>query len=919
MSRDPRWCRLPESSDHEDAHRSRRCHRAPVRAADPGGDGHRRLGAGRGQSRAGPQHRTRLPCKLATPQRTRTVKTRIAHDVGTACRAKRPNPAAGTAGWEKAQSHRARVRSALRAPSDWRAPQATPALEATVEPGADAARAPTPGDIVRSGGRPLDPAIRAAHDRQENFAMSNSAPLQNIVSQPLQAAGASLFLQRKGACGGGGFTGECEECANEIVGLQTKLRINEPDDAYEQEADRVAEQVLGKPAHSDVGSAQPRIQRYAGLSNGQIGAVPPSVDRALASPGWPLEPALRQDMEQRFGHDFSRVRVHSGAVAEQSAQQVDASAYTVGHDIVFGAGQFTPGTLEGRRLIAHELTHVVQQSQAAGSIMGERGDKHGVSPIGPSTTLLQRQPDVKRETGDKSGADNPYPEESEVIAHAVGAQKLGKLAEGTVLYVTKDWKATGMSNNAFYVGPFLSDMGNFYYVYRFTGADQNAGTYTLSRGAYLPASADENLLAGLAKTQGGKTLQVKTSGLSPPSGGASAKGSKPLPPTKSGGSGGSSQAKDPGSQAGSQEPSQGTDILPEFANKTVEECRETVGDIYGGLNKEANSGILDHKLDAVNGMQTILDKSDAAVSSNVIFFLSLVTNAAAGALGAGLPTMAANAIIWGAAGAANGAVALLNNDNLIDAVEFCQNYMQSLRISKDAAVKEARSAIVGDVVLARVAASAFRRMVQDTAEVSRIKLNQEREVVDLWTNTLLAEKERKRGRKVGGPHDPGKVGSGSYFSAARGRILLASGKLEARRPPEKNPFRWTASPTAAAMPGTPDRARQKNLNRKIGDVPVARTMRVATSANFYAFAVAISADGVQTAQPAHGGDPEAMHWMLASFLLDKPLDPATDDFERLIEPNWQLGITKCWDQVRNKTFAELGIKSVQGETELPDE
>ena len=198
-----------------------------------------------------------------------------------------------------------------------------------------------------------------------------AGPPATGTSAEKQNSGANLILQRKCACGGGAMssTDECEECSRKkYLGLQTKLRINEPGDVYEQEADRVAEQVLAKPAHSDVGSAQPRIQRYAGLSNGQIGAAPPSVDRALVSPGWPLEPALRRDMEQRFGHDFSRVSVHSGAMAEQSAQHVDASAYTVGHDIVFGAGQFAPGTLEGRRLIAHELTHVVQQGGAAHTV-----------------------------------------------------------------------------------------------------------------------------------------------------------------------------------------------------------------------------------------------------------------------------------------------------------------------------------------------------------------------------------------------------------------------------------------------------------------------------------------------------------------------------------------------------------------------
>ena len=119
---------------------------------------------------------------------------------------------------------------------------------------------------------------------------------------------------------------------------------------------------MAAPAHPAVSGAPPRIQRFTGQSTGQTDTAPASVDHALASPGRPLEPTLRQDMEQRFGHDFSRVRVHSGAAAEQSARDVNANAYTVGHDIVFGTGRFAPGTHEGRRLIAHELTHVVQQS-----------------------------------------------------------------------------------------------------------------------------------------------------------------------------------------------------------------------------------------------------------------------------------------------------------------------------------------------------------------------------------------------------------------------------------------------------------------------------------------------------------------------------------------------------------------------------
>src|SRR4029077_4958485 len=110
---------------------------------------------------------------------------------------------------------------------------------------------------------------------------------------------------------------------------QTKLAISKPGDKYEQEADRVADRLMASPALPAVSGAPPRIQHFSRQSNGQIDAAPASVDRVLTSSGRPLDPAIRQDMEQRFGHDFSRVRVHSGAAAEQSAQNMNAHAYTV--------------------------------------------------------------------------------------------------------------------------------------------------------------------------------------------------------------------------------------------------------------------------------------------------------------------------------------------------------------------------------------------------------------------------------------------------------------------------------------------------------------------------------------------------------------------------------------------------------------
>lgn len=143
--------------------------------------------------------------------------------------------------------------------------------------------------------------------------------------------------------------------------VQAKLKVNAPGDIYEQEADRIADQVLSTPMHSAGNGALPRIQHFLGQPIRYKEAAPKSVDQALASPGKPLEPMLLQDMEQRFGYDFSRVRVHSGSVAEQSAQDMNAHAYTVGSDVIFGAGRFAPETHEGRRLIAHELAHVVQR------------------------------------------------------------------------------------------------------------------------------------------------------------------------------------------------------------------------------------------------------------------------------------------------------------------------------------------------------------------------------------------------------------------------------------------------------------------------------------------------------------------------------------------------------------------------------
>ncbi|CAG0930519.1 hypothetical protein TFLX_01800 [Thermoflexales bacterium] len=135
-------------------------------------------------------------------------------------------------------------------------------------------------------------------------------------------ATASGVLQRQCACGQHTRDGECEACRKK---------------------------------------RQPTLQRAA-ISPATPATVPPIVNDVCNAPGQPLAPSTRAFMESRFGHEFSQVRVHTDRRANDSAHAVNALAYTVGRNIVFGAGQYTPETAAGDALLAHELTHVIQQS-----------------------------------------------------------------------------------------------------------------------------------------------------------------------------------------------------------------------------------------------------------------------------------------------------------------------------------------------------------------------------------------------------------------------------------------------------------------------------------------------------------------------------------------------------------------------------
>ena len=167
--------------------------------------------------------------------------------------------------------------------------------------------------------------------------------------------------------------------------VQAKLQVGSVDDPLEHEADRTAERVMRMPEPAEAARQlrpsevrlqrkcscgddgeecdscrEKRLQRKA-ARDAAMNEAPALADEVLHSPGQPLDTEARRFFEPRFGYDFSRVRVHTDARAAESARSVQALAYTVGDCVVFSSGQYAPRSDSGRRLIAHELTHNVQQ------------------------------------------------------------------------------------------------------------------------------------------------------------------------------------------------------------------------------------------------------------------------------------------------------------------------------------------------------------------------------------------------------------------------------------------------------------------------------------------------------------------------------------------------------------------------------
>jgi len=161
--------------------------------------------------------------------------------------------------------------------------------------------------------------------------------------------------------------------------VQPKLAINQPKDIYEQEADRIAEHVVGMP---DVASSS--VQR-TNASNEGIQLANNDLETQLGiskGTGVPMPDDIRSFMEPRFGADFSDVQIHTDNEADDMNRQVNAYAFTHNQHIYFRAGKYNPESSEGKQLLAHELTHVVQQS--LGPLKGMPAEGAGIAVNDPS-------------------------------------------------------------------------------------------------------------------------------------------------------------------------------------------------------------------------------------------------------------------------------------------------------------------------------------------------------------------------------------------------------------------------------------------------------------------------------------------------------------------------------------------------------
>jgi hypothetical protein len=256
--------------------------------------------------------------------------------------------------------------------------------------------------------------------------------------------------------------------------IQPKLTVSEPDDKYEREADRIADAVMrmsesttveerpvgevdsdrvqrmctrcrrrarqGKPLNCS--DCEEELQRK--VTSRRITGENPDLEHQIESVrggGRSLPSSVRSFFEPRFGRDFSDVRVHTDNRADAAARSVNAEAFTVGRDIAFRSGAYQPGTKSGRRLLAHELTHVVQQAN---------------DTLNRSDAVFRRQPQTETDESEEYDPENST-ETSKLRKYAEARVKQVQAGNTTDCEAMKDIydKATGLYPSATFNHPYV--------------------------------------------------------------------------------------------------------------------------------------------------------------------------------------------------------------------------------------------------------------------------------------------------------------------------------------------------------------------------------------------------------------------------------------------------------------------------------
>ncbi|MCZ7356846.1 MAG: DUF4157 domain-containing protein [Candidatus Methanoperedens sp.] len=304
--------------------------------------------------------------------------------------------------------------------------------------------------------------------------------------------------------------------------LQAKLRIGAPGDVYEQEADRVADAVMRMSEPQASSSGIPNIERacpkcendelkrqpikeedeeeklqrkpveeeeeglQAKATSGSISELNPDIEsniQSLKGGGMPLSENERAFFEPRFGQDFGQVRLHIDTRAAEMARAVNARAFTIGSDMVFGAGEYTPRTIEGQRLIAHELTHAVQQSGGLVQPQIQRIGDPSQLPSGLACPIAHDSPGV-------SNLD---------IIFRVNSANLSSSDETAIDNFVNNWHASGANENLRldgYASPEGTDSLNWTLSCNRAMAVKNALMSPASGGLGIPASDIEMFAHG---------------------------------------------------------------------------------------------------------------------------------------------------------------------------------------------------------------------------------------------------------------------------------------------------------------------------------------------------------------------------------------------------------------------------------------